>query len=258
MATISASIVTYNSAENIGEVLESLFTQTKGSELTVYVVDNHSSDNTLSIVAEKYPQAVRIPLPDNRGFGYGHNQALPFLQSDYHVIINPDICFDFDVLTELAAYLEEHPEAVIATPAICNPDGSLQRVPKRLPTYHYMASGMLERFGGIFKRWRDEYTMTGVTFDKPTPIDFCTGCFMMIRTSVFKELGGFDDRFFMYCEDADLSRRAGMKGKIMFLPEVRITHEWGRASSKRWKFFKIHLKSQRLYFKKWRGQAPKS
>ena len=77
----------------------------------------------------------------------------------------------------------------------------------------------------------------------------------MIRTSVFKELGGFDVRFSMYCEDADLSRRAGMKGKIMFLPDIRITHEWGRASSKRWKFFKIHLQSQHLYFKKWRKQA---
>lgn len=257
MAKISASIVTYNSADSVGEVLQSLLTQTKGYPLTVYVVDNNSTDNTLSMIAEKYPQVIRIPMPDNRGFGYGHNQVLPLLESDYHVIINPDISFHYDVLSQLTAYLEEHPEAVIATPAICNPDGSLQRVPKRLPTYHYMASGMLERFGGIFKRWRDEYTMTGVKFDKPTPIEFCTGCFMMIRTSVFKELGGFDDQFFMYCEDADLSRRAGMKGKIMFLPQVRITHEWGRASSKRWKFLKIHLRSQHLYFKKWRRLASK-
>ncbi len=255
MATISASIVTYNSADVVGDALSSLLTQTKGFPLTVYAVDNHSTDNTLSMIAEKFPEVIRLPQADNLGFGHGHNQVIPLLTSDYHAIINPDISFDFDVLSKLVNYLEAHPDVVMATPAICNLDGTFQRVPKRLPTYHYMASGMLERFGGIFRRWRDEYTMTGVTFDKPTPIEFCTGCFFVIRTSVFKELGGFDEQFFMYCEDADLSRRAGMKGKIMFLPDIRITHEWGRASSKRWKFFKIHLQSQHLYFKKWRKQA---
>ena len=255
MATVSASIVTFNSAGVVGDALQSLLTQTKEYPWTVYVVDKHSTDHTVLMISEKFPQVVCLPQPDNRGFGHGHNQVIPLLTSDYHAIINSDISFDFDVLSKLVSYLEEHPDVVIATPAICNLDGTFQRVPKRLPTYHYMASGMLERFGGIFRRWRDEYTMTGVKFDKPTPIEFCTGCFIMIRTSVFKELGGFDERFFMYCEDADLSRRAGMKGKIMFLPDIRITHEWGRASSKRWKFFKIHLQSQHLYFKKWRKQA---
>ncbi len=145
---------------------------------------------------QKTDQSPVLPQADNLGFGHGHNQVIPVLTSDYHAIINPDISFDFDVLSQLVSYLEEHPEAVIAS-TMCDLDGTFQRVPKRLPTYHYMASGMLERFGGIFRKWHDEYTMTGVKFDKPTPIEFCTGCFFVIRTSILRRTGGFDEQFFM-------------------------------------------------------------
>ena len=120
MATISASIVTYNSADVVGDALSSLLTQTKGFPLTVYAVDNHSTDNTLSMIAEKFPEVIRLPQADNLGFGHGHNQVIPLLTSDYHAIINPDISFDFDVLSKLVNYLEAHPDVVMATPAICN------------------------------------------------------------------------------------------------------------------------------------------
>lgn len=255
MKAVSVSIVSYNNANELPTVLDSLFQATKGVDLTVYVVDNHSTDNTCDLVRERYPQVILVEMEENRGFGAAHNRVLPLLTSAYHAVVNPDIVFDSDVLTALTAYLESDAQAVLATPMILNADGTPQAVPRVLPKRRYMFAGQLERFGGVFRTWRDAYTRRNETFDAPTPITFCTGCFMLWRTDVFRELGGFDDRFFMYMEDADISRRAASHGKLMLVPHTAVTHAWEKASGKSARFLKIHLHSMRLYFAKWRKQA---
>lgn len=252
---VSVSIVTYNSAGEIAAVLDSLLSHTRGVTLSVCVVDNHSTDDTVALVRERYPQVALMALDDNRGFGAAHNRAIEAATSDYHVILNPDIVFDADVLTALADYLDRHEDAVLATPLILNGDGTPQAVPRVLPRPRYMFAGQLERFGGVFRRWRDEYTRRTETFAVPTEIAFCTGCFMMVRTEALKAVGGFDDRFFMYMEDADLSRRLGAHGRLVLVPSATVTHRWEKASGKSFKFLEIHLRSMRLYFRKWRGKA---
>lgn len=252
MKSVSVSIVTYNSAAEIEAVLDSLLRNTIGVDLKVFVVDNASTDNTRELVS-RYDGVTLIALSDNVGFGAGHNHAIECASSDYHVILNPDITFDTDVLTALADYLDNDENAVLATPLILNTDGTPQAVPRVLPKPRYMFAGQLERFGGVFVRWRDEYTRRKETFEAPTPITFCTGCFMMVRTEVLKAVGGFDDRFFMYMEDADLSRRLSAHGRLMLVPTVKVTHEWEKASGKSMAFLKIHLRSMRQYFRKWRG-----
>ena len=252
MKTVTVSIVSYNNAHELGGVLDSLFAATEGVALTVYVVDNHSTDNTCELVAARYPQVKLIALPENCGFGAAHNRVLGELDSDYHVILNPDITFSEDVLTALSDYLDTNEQAVLATPLILNTDGTPQAVPRVLPKPRYMFAGQLERFGGVFRRWRDAYTRRTETFTAPTEITFCTGCFMMWRTEVLRALGGFDERFFMYMEDADLSRRGAAYGKLMLVPQVAVTHAWEKASGKSACFLKIHLQSMRRYFAKWR------
>ncbi len=252
MERVSAAVVSYNSSSKIENVLHSLLNHQGAYALQVYVVDNASQDGTVELVRDKFPQVQVLPLSENRGFGYGHNQVLPLLDSDYHLIINPDITFDTDVLTPLCAYLREHPDVVMVTPQIYNPDGTVQPVPRRTPKYRYMAAGKLERFGSVFRKWRAEYTMSDRELTKPTDITFCTGCFMLVRTEAWRKLQGFDDRFFMYCEDADLTRRALQLGRVVCVPSVGVTHEWERGSSKNGKLFRIHLSSMRKYFKKWR------
>ena len=130
-----------------------------------------------------------------------------------------------------------------------------QAVPRVLPKHRYMFAGQLERFGGVFRRWRDDYTRRNETFDGPTDIESCTGCFMTVRTAVLKAVGGFDERFFMYMEDADLSRRLARHGRLVLLPQVSVVHRWEKASGKSLTFLKIHLRSMRLYFSKWRREA---
>ena len=252
MARISVSVVTYNSADVIDGVLKSLL-QHEGEWPDVYIIDNHSSDDTIVRVRAHCPKATVLPQSDNRGFGAGHNAVLPLLRSTYHVIVNPDITFEPTVLSALADYLDAHPDTVAVTPTVLNPDGTVQYVPRCLPRRRYMFAGKLERICPVpFRKWRDEYTRRLETFDGPTPVTFCTGCFMMVRTALFLELGGFDDRFFMYCEDADLSRRLAEHGRLMLIPGVAVTHEWTKASGKSGKFLKIHLRSMRQYFKQWR------
>ncbi len=253
MKSVSVSIVTYNSAAQIQTVLDSLFQTTVGVDLKVFVVDNASSDNTCELVS-RYDGVTLIALDENVGFGAGHNHAIRRTASDYHVILNPDITFDTDVLTALADYLDKDDTAVLATPLIFNTDGTPQAVPRVLPKPRYMFAGQLERLGGVFVRWRDEYTRRKEIFATPTPVTFCTGCFMMVRTEALKAVGGFDDRFFMYMEDADLSRRLSDHGRLMLVPSVRVTHEWEKASGKSLRFLKIHLRSMRQYFRKWRGK----
>ena len=251
MKKISISIVTHNNANNVLLALESVYKNAKNVEIEIFVVDNNSSDGTIYWVQKQYPQVKVIKLSQNKGFGAGHNQVLDKINSDFHVFLNPDITFDTDVIGDLATYLQENPDVAIITPSILNVDGSRQDLPKKVPQFKYLVSGRLERFGGIFKTWREEYTCKNIDFERPMEIDFCTGCFIMIRTSILKKLNGFDERFFMYFEDADLTRRAQKYGKTMLHPSICATHTWARTSSKNLKYFCIHVSSMLKYFYKW-------
>ncbi len=250
---VSVSIVTYNSADVIGRLLDSLFLQTKGAELSVFVVDNGSADGTAALVREQFPQ-VTVIEQDNRGFGGGHNAVLSHLSSDYHAIINPDITLAEDTLSKLAAYMDENPDVAITCPLIRNEDGTVQDVPRKNPNFRYVLSGKLQKYSRYFRKKRIEYTMSDADVSAPIDVEFCTGCFMFIRTDVFKKLGGFDEQFFLYCEDADLTRRARKLGKATCMPQAVAVHAWERASYHNPKLFRMHLHSLRLYFRKWRKE----
>ena len=250
--SVSACIVTYNSSEKIGNAVASVQNHTSCG-CTLYISDNGSTDNTLDIVKGIAPDAVVFENNDNIGFGAAHNKVLPSLSSEYHAVINPDISFDYDVISEICEYLDQHPEAVMATPKILSPDGTEQLLPKRMPTLKYLFARRLH----LSKRLADEYTRANENITTPTNIDFCTGCFFVIRTEVFKELNGFDDRFFMYFEDTDLTLRAKQFGEAVFLPDSHVTHLWEKSSAKSLKYFLIHLNSAFKFFWKYRGKKEK-
>lgn len=252
MNNISVCVVTHNNSKEILSLLKSIYENTAYVKFSVFLVDNCSSDNTIDLVIEKYPDVKIIKAACNNGFGYSHNLVIDKIDSDFHVIINPDISFNTNVFKVLSDYLKENSDVVIVTPKILDKNGTEQCLPKMEPELKYLISGKLERFFPKFSKLRSQYTMQNMYLKSPFNIDFCTGCFMMIRTSIFKQINGFDDRFFMYFEDADLSKRAKKYGKIIFHPGVCVTHLWERASSKKVKFLFIHIFSMLKYFKKWR------
>ena len=250
MARISACIVSYNGFDEVCTAVRSILAQCKGADLILYLVDNASPDGTgEKLAAEDFGPCVQaICLPENKGFGAGHNAVLPLLDSDYHFVINPDITLREPVMENICAWLDEHPEAVMATPRMFFPDGREQILPKRKPN----VLGLLARQGepGL-KKFGDRYAMLDEDLSKPTPIEFCTGSFFCIRTETFRKIGGFDEGYFMYVEDADITQKARREGLVYFLPQFSACHAWRRAPGRQLRPFIQQLRSMGRYFCKW-------
>ncbi len=244
---ISASIVTYNDKERAPATVESIVQNTKKYPLKLYVIDNASSDGTTELI-EKTGQATVIRNDRNLGFGAAHNRVLERQLGKYHFVINPDITINTDVLSDMVDYFESNPDVAMAMPKILNTDGSEQKLPKERPTFKRLF------FGRLSDKIRGEYVWAEKQITEPTEIDFCTGCFFCIRTDVFKKLLGFDTRYFMYLEDADLALKAKSKGKVMMLPQFTVNHAWERESSKSLKYLFIHIISCFKFLFKWRGK----
>ena len=239
---ISAAIVTYNDGEKAANACRSIIENTKKYPLRLYVIDNASSDNTVELL--KNIKGIKIiQNPKNIGFGAAHNQVLNEEMGEFHFIINPDIIFKSDVLSDMSDMFLQNSDIVMAMPRIENPDGTEQKLPKEKPTFKRLFLGRLAPLGGIFSRVRAEYTWSERDITATTDINFCSGCFTGIRTDIFKKLNGFDERFFMYLEDADLTLRAKKLGRVVIEPSVAVTHLWERESAKSLKYLLIHTTS---------------
>jgi GT2 family glycosyltransferase len=252
---LSVSIVTHNSADAIIELLYSMETQLDLARMEVYVIDNASTDDSARRVERGFPWVRLIRNRRNLGFGAAHNQVLGRLRSKYHVVLNPDIVFLEDSLKPMVAYLDENPAAVMLTPRILNRDGSEQHLPKRLPTPRYLLARRLAPNSPPAQRLNSDYTRFGEDFSVPTVIEHASGSIFVIRTAALRQMQGFDERFFLYFEDNDLSRRAARLGQIVFYPGTAVVHGYARASTSSPRALAHLLCSAVRYFHKhgWRG-----
>lgn len=250
MMKITGSIVTHNNSRTIYDCISGILKNTKDRDydFRLYVYDNNSEDDTVSIIVKNFPEVTVICDEDNRGFGYGHNAIMKKVHSDVHMVINPDVVVDMDTIGILAKYISEHDEVGLVTPRVLNRDGSEQYLPKYCPTIRYTGMSKLPGFHYLRRR----YTRQNEKFEKPTEIEFCTGCFFAVRTDYIKKMRGFSNRYFMYCEDSDLSRRV-MKDnkKIIFYPDAYIYHDWKRDNTNNFVGMKRFIKSLLVYFHKW-------
>lgn len=254
---ITVSLVNYNGGGAVVKTARCVLEQTKAHPVELFVFDNGSSDGS-DRALEAIPGVRLVRTGKNIGFGAAHNRILLEETGRYLAVINPDISFDTDVLSRLCEVLEEHPEIGMITPRIFGADGQEQFLPKRTPTKRYVFLGRLSRIFPGFRKYRDEYTRAGEPMEGLCEIENCTGCFFVIRSELFREIGGFDEGFFMYFEDSDLSRRVGQRAKIVFDGDCRVTHLWKRESAGSLRYLFIHLKSCFRYFKKWRNHHENS
>ncbi len=246
---MNISIVVYNvSMEKICTLINLL----RNSEIVkdIFIIDNsefplHGLSNLPSV---KY-----ICNNHNLGFGKAHNIALRKTIEDkvpYHLVLNPDVMFEPFILTELMEYLEKYKDVASLMPKIFYPNGDIQYLCKLLPT-------PMDLFGRRFlpKRWmkkRMEYfEMHKSTYNYQMNVPNVSGCFMLLRTSAMRQVGLFDERFFLYMEDVDLARRLHQHYKTVFYPKVTVVHEHMRGSYKSWKLLGIHIISCCRYFNKW-------
>ena len=248
-STVSACIVLYHADDDVFRAVQSVLDSTLPVDL--FIADNSPQCDTAERIRAMAPHAVILPQEGNLGFGKANNAVLPHLGSRYHLLVNPDVSFDADLIGRMADWMDRHPECAVLTPRVFFPDGTEQFLPKKQPTIRYLLGGRLEKLGEPFRSYRREYTLCGQEITSPTPVEFATGCFLMIRTELFRELGGFDDRFFLYQEDSDLSRRALQKGQIIYHPDMRITHAWHRENTKTLKGNLRQIHSMIKFFMKW-------
>lgn len=247
---VTGSIVTYNNISTIAKTLETLFGETKDIDFKLYVLDNGSSDGTPEFIEKNYPDVTVIRSGKNVGFGAGHNIIINQVESKYHAVINPDIVLTQNVVKKMADYMDENPDIGLLSPRICFPDGRDQILGKRNPHLKYLVASRLR--GDEPSKLLREYAMLDCDLSKPTEIENATGCFMFIRTDVLKSIGGFDDGFFMYFEDADLARRINEVSKCVYYPDAVVNHVWGRDSKRNFKLMLVHINSMLRYFRKWK------
>ena len=193
-------------------------------------------------------------LEKNIGYGAAHNISIKESINKnvkYHLVINPDVYFHFDVLSVLLKFMDKNSDIGLVMPKILYPDGTLQYTCKLLPTpTDLFFRRFFPRFW-LIKKKNDQFEMRHSGYKKQMNVPYLSGCFMFLRVSTLAEVGIFDERFFMYPEDIDLSRRIHSKYKTIFYPKTFVFHEHGKASYRNTKMLMIHIVNIIKYFNKW-------
>lgn len=253
MYDITASIVTFNTKiDDLQKVIDSFF-NCKLS-LHMYISDNSPNDKLRIFFKElNNPNITYIYNNKNGGYGWGHNRIKNHIEnnSKYHLILNPDIYFGKNVLEKIFEYMEKNHDVGQIMPMVKYPDGDIQYLCKEYPTPKDLFLRKFCPIKSIVEKNDYRYEMRGTGYNRIMEVPILSGCFMFFRTKAFLEVGGFDERFFMYLEDFDLTRRIGEKYKTIFFPEVEIIHAHAKESYKSRKMMIEHIKSAIKYFNKW-------
>jgi GT2 family glycosyltransferase len=233
---VSILIVTYECREAARDCLASIFANSGVASFEVVVLDNASTDGTAAMVAAEFPAARLIPLEENVGFAAGVNRAAAAAEGDFLLLLNPDTLVHEDTLDNIVAFAREQPAYGLYGGRTLDPDGTVHPgscwgKPTLWSTFCFasMLSTAFKR-SPIF----DPESLGHWQRDSVREVDIVTGCLLLVRRSLWDELGGFDERFFMYGEDADLALRASRRGlHHVITPDAVVTHEIGVSSSSR-------------------------
>lgn len=247
---LTASIVTHRTPPH--QLQKALGCLLRSEVERVYVIDN-SPDDTLR---SNLPADMRIIYRHvaNDGFGAGHNIAMrEVLQSPgegYHLVMNADVCWEGDVMRPLMEYLKANPDVGMVMPKVFYPDGALQYTCRMLPTpLDLLAKRFLP--GPMVRRRMDRYLLADHDHDRPLNCPYLLGSFLLFRNDALRDCGLFDERFFMYPEDIDITRRIHEKWRTMYWPGASIVHEHAAASRRSKQMLKIHIANMIRYFNKW-------
>ena len=247
---ITASIVTYKTDRN---ELKKCLTSLQNSPIAVIYISDNSSNDSLRAFCEGFDKVCYLFNNANMGYGAAHNVAIRKAMqkgSQYHLVINSDVYFDFGTIESLLDYMNANNDVAQVIPNVIYPDGELQYVCRLLPT---PANLIFRRFlpKKLVEQMNYKYLLQFNDHKNPMNIPYHMGCFMLFRVSAFEKVGLFDERFFMYPEDIDITRRMHRFYKTMFWPEVTIIHAHRAASYVNKKMLKIHISNMIKYFNKW-------
>ncbi len=249
---ITASIVLYKSdRDELRKVISNVDSSTI---VKLFIIDNSPTDELRSFVCGLSSKVEYIYGQGNVGYGTAHNIAIRNAIRDrvkYHVVINPDIEFEHGVVDGLCDYMESNSDVGQVMPKVLYPNGEIQPLCKLLPT-------PIDLIGRKFipsslnSRRNSRYEISNYDYSTPLEIPSLSGCFMFLRVEALERVDGFDERFFMYCEDLDLCRRIKKIGyKTVCNPTYSITHVHKKESYVNRKLLVAHIRSAIYYFSKW-------
>lgn len=247
---ISASLVLYRNRNELFEAAIASFINGI-SDGAICVVDN--SPEPLISNFFSHPRVKYVFNGKNMGFGAAHNVAINemCLHSRFHLILNPDIRFDENVVPRLLAVLDNNEKVSALMPRINYPDNSLQKLSKLLPTPVDLFVRRFFPVSSIRNKFNARYELHGLSQNKHSIIPSLSGCFLLCRSELLLHINGFDERYFMYMEDVDLVRRIGEFGCTVYAPDVVVIHEYAKGSYRNKKLLMYHLDSAIKYFNKW-------
>ena len=267
LISFSAAVVCYNSpSHDLIKLFTSLFDSIEKlrhsfelSTIPIYLIDN-SDENSIEIdslnIDDERIKFLNIELrllqgQGNVGYGSAHNLVISKLTSQFHLLLNPDVVLEKEALITGISFLRKNQKVALASPYAEDGKGDKQYLCKRYPTvFTFLIRGVFPKFlKKIFTKRLANYEMHDLSEKEPSvDIPITSGCFMLLRSESLAEIGGFDERYFLYFEDFDLSLRLGKKGKLAYLPSMRIQHGGGNAGSKGLNHFKMFARSGIRFF----------
>jgi GT2 family glycosyltransferase len=234
--SVSLVIVNFNAGEALHSCLESVAADLDGISWDGVVVDNRSSDESWKAVARFAPRVVLLHNDENVGFARGINQGVNATTGGLLLLLNPDCRLRRGMTAALSAELEAHPRAAIVGPRVLDPDGTVQGSARGDPTLFTGLFGRTTVLARLFPRAglsrHNVRTAEAIASGASSvPVDWVSGACMLARREALAEVGGFDERYFLYWEDADLCRRLRDAGhEIRYVPGAEVVHLVGRSS----------------------------
>ena len=258
--TLSVSCVVYDTGydvlattiKSLHNAIQEALKQNSLSNCTFYLINNHpttpdSFQQAVTLAQNLFNDIEIINGHGNIGYGRANNLAINNSNSEFHLILNPDVKLDLLSLNEGITFLMLHQDVDLVAPQAINNNGENEYLAKRMPNpfiifLRGINSPLLNK---VFKKQLDWYTYKDkLPTSEPLEIELASGCFMLCRTKILKNLGGFSPDYFLYFEDFDLSRKMAKK---ILLPSMRITHLGGNTARKGLQHIKLFLKSYLIF-----------
>ena len=233
---LSVIVVNYNVQYFLEVCLHSVLRATKCVDAEIIVVDNNSTDNSCQLVRERFPSVILIENKDNKGFSKANNQGVAIAKGEYILFLNPDTVMPEDFFSKTLPYMDTHPEAGALGPRLI--DGKGQFAPDAKKSFPSLSVAIFKTTGinKIFSKsaYFNKYYAVHVGERETAAVDVLSGCCMLVRRSAMDKAGGpFDEDYFMYCEDVDLSYRIEKAGyKNIYFPEADLIHYKGESTRK--------------------------
>ena len=232
---LSVIIVNFNCSRLLRDCLHSLKEAAPRRRLEIIVVDNASSDGAPKMVREEFPAVKLIANTENRGFTGGNNQGLEIARGRHILLLNNDTRVMPNAFEKAIVWMDRHPDVGAAGLKLLNEDGSLQLSCRRFPSFSQALFNRHSLPTRLFpsNRFSRQYLMTDFRHHRTQDVDWVSGACLMLRRETYEQIGGLDERFFMYSEDVDYCYRVWAAGhRVVYLPFARVTHLVGQSSKK--------------------------